>query len=44
MQEELQHCSYSSALKCGGYCEECQLDMQALEKFLQSTMKKISHA
>ena len=32
MQEELQHRSYSSALKCGGYCEECQLDMQALEK------------
>ena len=32
MQEELQHCSYSSALKCGGYCEECQLDMQPLEK------------
>ena len=20
------------ALKCGGYCEECQLDMQALER------------
>ena len=31
-QEELQHCSCNSALKCGGYCEECQLDMQALER------------
>ena len=26
-REELQHCSCSSALKCGGYYEECQLDM-----------------
>ena len=29
---ELQHCSCGGALKCGGYCEECQSDMQALEK------------
>ena len=27
----LQHCSCNGALKCGGCCEECQLDMQALE-------------
>ena len=27
----LQHCSCNGALKCGGYCEECQLYMQALE-------------
>ena len=26
-REELQHCSCNGALKCGGYCEECQLDM-----------------
>ena len=31
-REELQHCSCNGALKCGGYCEECQLDMQTLEK------------
>ena len=31
-REELQHCSCNGALKCGGYCEEYQLDMQALEK------------
>ena len=31
-QEELQHCSCNGALKCGGFCEECRLDMQALEK------------
>ena len=31
-REELQHCSCNGALKCGGHCEECQLDMQALEK------------
>ena len=31
-REELQHCRFNGALKCGGYCEECQLDMQALEK------------
>ena len=30
--EELQHCSCNDALQCGGYCEECQLDPQALEK------------
>ena len=29
---ELQHCSCNGALKCGGYCEECQLDLQALQK------------
>ena len=32
MQEELQHCSCNGALKCGGYCKECQCNMQALEK------------
>ena len=31
-REELQHCSCNGALKCGGYCEECQLDMQTLER------------
>ena len=31
-REERQHCSCNGALKCGGYCEECQLDMQALER------------
>ena len=31
-QEALQHCSTDGALKCGGYCKECQLDLQALEK------------
>ena len=31
-REELQHCSCNGALKYGGYCEECQLDMQALER------------
>ena len=30
--EKLQHCSCNGALKCGGNCEEYQLDMQALEK------------
>ena len=30
--EELQHCSCNGALKCGVYCEECQLDMENLEK------------
>ena len=29
--EELQQCSCKVALKCGSYCEECQLDMQGLE-------------
>ena len=32
IREELQHCSCNGALKCGGYCEESQLDMHALEK------------
>ena len=32
IREELQHCSCNGALKCGGYCKECQLDMQALER------------
>ena len=32
LQEEFQHCSCNGALKCGGYCKECQLDTQALEK------------
>ena len=31
IREELQHCSCIGALKCGAYCKECQLDMQALE-------------
>ena len=31
-REELQHCSFNGDLKCAGYCEECQLDMQVLEK------------
>ena len=29
-REELQCCSCGGVLKCGGYCEECWLDMQAL--------------
>ena len=32
IREEVQHCSCDGALKCGFYCEECQLDMPALEK------------
>ena len=32
VQEGLQHCSCDGTLKCGGYCKECQFDMQALEK------------
>ena len=32
IREELQHCSCNGALKCGAYCRECQLDMQALDK------------
>ena len=31
-REEFQHCSCNVDLGCGGYCEECQLDMQTLEK------------
>ena len=31
-REELQHCCCSSALKCGGYCKEFQLDMQVLQR------------
>ena len=31
-REELQRCSCNGALGCGGYCEEYQSDMQALEK------------
>ena len=27
-----EHCKCNGALKCGGYCEECQVDMQILEK------------
>ena len=30
--EELQRCSCNSALKCGAYCEECQVDIQGLER------------
>ena len=33
-QEELQHFSCNGAFGCGGYCEECQSNMQALEKVL----------
>ena len=25
------HCKCNGVSKCGGYCEECQLDMQVLE-------------
>ena len=32
IREQLQHCSCNGALKCGGYCKEYQLEMQALEK------------
>ena len=32
IQEDLHHCSCNGALKCGVYCEQCQLDMNALEK------------
>ena len=31
-REELRHCSCNGALGCGGCCEKCQSDMQALEK------------
>ena len=30
-RKELQQCSCNGALKCGDYCEECQLHMQVLE-------------
>ena len=29
--EERQYCICKGALKCGVYCKECQLDMEALE-------------
>ena len=32
-REELQYCSYNGALKCGGYCEKCQLDLQVLQLY-----------
>ena len=32
IREELQRCSCNRALKCGVYCEECQLGMKNLEK------------
>ena len=32
IREEFQHCSCYDVLKCGVYCEECQLDMKNLEK------------
>ena len=35
IREELQHCSCNGGLKCGGYCEECQLDMKNLEKCIR---------
>ena len=28
----LHHCNCNGALRCSGYCKECQFDMQALEK------------
>ena len=31
-REELHHCSCNGALTCVGYCEECHLDMLALER------------
>ena len=31
-REELKNSSCNGALKCGNYCEECQLDLQALKK------------
>ena len=31
-REEVRHCSCNGALKCGGYCEGYQLDLQALQK------------
>ena len=32
IREELQHCNCNGALRCGAYCKECQLDMQALAR------------
>ena len=32
IREELQHSSCNRALKCGAYCKECLLDIQALER------------
>ena len=32
-REELQHCICNGALGCGGYCDEWQSDVQALEKY-----------
>ena len=32
IREELQHCSCNGALRCGAFCKECQLDMQALAR------------
>ena len=31
-REELQHCSCKGALKCGGYCEECQFFVVVIVK------------
>lgn len=30
--EELQNCSYNGVLKCGCYCEECQIDLKAMQR------------
>ena len=32
IRKEFEHCSCNGSLKCGVYCEECQLDMKTLEK------------
>ena len=32
IREELQHSSCNRALRCGAYCKECLLDIQALER------------
>ena len=31
IRQELWHCSCNGALRCGAYCEECELDMKTLE-------------
>ena len=31
-REQLQNCCCNGVLKCGGYCEECQIDLQAFQK------------